>query len=287
MLGAEGINGSVQIDYLTEALDRRGIAYRRAMAGEGKVLDQVPRPRLSGQGELTWKGVPDASGYEITLYRDDADVTTVTTDGDELSRNLRETIKENGRGIYTATVQALGEDYFVNGPLSDPSNEFTEQGLILYLFIGGGVAALLIIIMLIVLIIRGKRNQIPPEGPPLPLPPPDGPVTKPKQEKPFLKGISGHFAGKTASLGEGTIVIGRDPRLAKLVYPQSNDEISRKHCSVYFDGKTREFVLEDHSSNGTFLSANERLTSGKSVYLKSGERFYLADPKEVFEVKLE
>jgi S1-C subfamily serine protease len=296
MLGAEGINGSVQIDYLTEALDRRGIAYRRAMAGEGKVLDQVPRPKLSGQGKLTWKAVADASGYEITLYRGDASVATVAAGADELSCELREMIRENGRGTYTATVQALGEDYFVNGPSSDPSNEFAEQGLILYLFIGGGVAALLIIVMLIVMMTRGKRKPVsvpdqpwtPVPGGGKPEPKPTAPVTRPKPEKkPVLKGISGQFAGKTVSLGEGAVVLGRDPRLAQLVYTQSSDEISRKHCSVFFDEKTRKFVLEDHSSNGTFLSANEKLTPGKTVYLNSGERFYLANPKEVFEVRLE
>ena len=226
MLGAEGINGSVQIDYLTEALDRRGIAYRRAMAGEGKVLDQVPRPKLSGQGELTWKAVADASGYEIILYRGDASVATLTTGADELSYDLRETIRENGRGTYTATVQALGEDYFVNGPSSDPSNEFAEQGLILYLFIGGGVAALLIIVMLIVMMTRGKRKPVivpglpstPVPGGEKPEPKPPAPITKPKLEKkPVLKGISGHLPAKPSA--SARVRLTAASRLAQLVTP--------------------------------------------------------------------
>ncbi len=108
-----------------------------------------------------------------------------------------------------------------------------------------------------------------------------------KQPRPILKGITGHFAGIIVDFVEGHLVIGRDPRLAQLIYPQNNTDISRKHCTIRFDEKTFKFIIEDTSSNGTFLSSNQKLESGKPYYLNSGERFYLAKPGEVFEVKLE
>ena len=108
-----------------------------------------------------------------------------------------------------------------------------------------------------------------------------------KETKPLLKGIAGYFAGKTIEFVEGQIIIGRDPRLAQLIYPQNNTDISRKHCTIRFDEKTYKFIVEDHSSNGTFLSSNQRLEAGKQYYISAGDRFYLAKPMEVFEVNLE
>jgi hypothetical protein len=108
-----------------------------------------------------------------------------------------------------------------------------------------------------------------------------------KDVRPLLLGIAGQFTGKTIDFVEGQIVVGRDPRLAQMIYPQNNTDISRKHCTVRFDEKTYKFILEDFSSNGTFLSSNQKLEPGKPYYLSSGDRFYLAKPSEVFEVKLE
>ncbi len=108
-----------------------------------------------------------------------------------------------------------------------------------------------------------------------------------KEARPLLIGIAGQFAGKVVDFIEGQIVIGRDPRLAQLIYPQQNTDISRKHCTLRFDAKTYKFIVEDSSSNGTYLSSNEKLEPGKPYYLNSGDRFYLAKPSEVFEVKLD
>jgi len=105
--------------------------------------------------------------------------------------------------------------------------------------------------------------------------------------KPVVVGITGYFAGNTLELGQGRMSIGRDPRLSQLVYPQDNEEISRKHCTIFYEDKIGQFGLEDSSSNGTFLSSNERLETGKTYYLKPGDRFYIVDPKETFEVKVD
>ncbi len=110
-------------------------------------------------------------------------------------------------------------------------------------------------------------------------------VTKWKQARPILKGIAGTYAGNTIEL-EGLLNIGRDPGMAQLVYPHSKTEISRKHCSLYYDAETRKFVLEDYSSNGTYLSNFKAMVPGRSYYLSPGEQFYLADTREVFEVEL-
>ncbi len=182
----------------------------------------------------------------------------------------------------------------------------TEEGGFPIMYAVLGAAALLVVVILAVVLGKGKQpaaataSATPPPPPSAPAPSTQrssapatqakptsaAPVTKAKAAGPKvgLKGISGHFAGQSIDFVGGQIVIGRDPRMAQLVYPQGNDEVSRKHLTIRFDEKTQKFVLEDSSSNGTFLSSNERLESGKPYYLNPGDRFYIADSKEVFEL---
>ncbi len=241
MLDVDGINGSVQIDYLIEVLSRRGISFKEAGSA-------APPPPPS-------------------------------TDED-------------------------GVDTPVTPPVAPPEKEKPVSNLLLF----GGIGAILLIVIIVIIIIvmsgRGRKAAPmvapPPQAPPIAPPPAGGAAPAPmagpapavtqakrREPRPVLKGVAGHFAGQTMELVEGMLVIGRDPRLAQLVYPLGSEEISRKHCTVRFDDKTQKFVVEDSSSNGTFLSSNQKLDPGKPYYLSPGERFYLADPKEVFEVKLE
>ncbi|NLA27453.1 MAG: FHA domain-containing protein [Firmicutes bacterium] len=242
MLDVDGINGSVQIDYLTEVLSRRGIPFKDAGSAS------PPPPPTDSPADTDEPGAP------------------------------------------------------VSPPVAPPEKE--KPGLNLLLLGGiGAIVVILIIVLIIVMSSRGRKAapvvSPPPQARPMAPPAGAAPVTmakpapvpavtqaKRREPRPVLKGIAGHFAGQTIELIEGMLVIGRDPRLAQLVYPLSNEEISRKHCTVRFDDKTQKFVVEDSSSNGTFLSSNQKLDPGKPYYLSPGERFYLADPKEVFEVKM-
>lgn len=126
-------------------------------------------------------------------------------------------------------------------------------------------------------------------------PPTRSPVTKQslKVEKigwglrPALVGVTGQYANKVFDLGHSQVVIGRDPKMAHLVYSSDNEGISRKHCSVRFDKGSGKFVLEDYSLNGTYLIPHVRLDQGRPVYLNPGERFYLSELQELYEVRLE
>ncbi len=105
--------------------------------------------------------------------------------------------------------------------------------------------------------------------------------------KPMLRGISGQYANQKVDLTGVQLILGRDPSVAHLIYSSINDEISRKHCSLYYDKTVGKFILEDLSSNGTFLWPDVKLEHGQPVYLVSGDRFYLADTREMFEVRME
>ncbi len=99
-----------------------------------------------------------------------------------------------------------------------------------------------------------------------------------------LVGIKGKFAGQSFKFNKGQLVIGRDPALSQVSYPETEGSISRKHCTVSYDQATNTYVLIDSSSNGTYLASGEKLVSGKPYILKTGDRFYLANPNELFEI---
>jgi hypothetical protein len=248
MFQAQGIHGAFQIDYLTDILQSRGIKYKAAM-----------------------------------------DLSTTTPPPPPVDEEAGDT-----------TTPATPETPVVTTPESSTN----------YLVIGLGAAAVLIIGLAVALTTRKKPSAAmpAPQAVPSPSAPSGGPAmtaaagpvtqTRPErgpavtqarrqQTRPLLKGVSGHFAGQSIELVENQLVIGRDPRMAQLVYPPTKEEISRKHLTIRFDDRTHKFSLVDSSSNGTFLSSNQKLEPGQTYYLNSGDRFYLADVNEVFETKIE
>jgi S1-C subfamily serine protease len=193
-------------------------------------------------------------------------------------------------------------------PVVETTTPPVEESGFPIMYVAIGAAALIIVIVLIILLSRGNKPapaRASVGSPPMQAPPTQrastspvtqasvktaaAPVTKAKPVGPraSVKGISGHFAGQKIELIQGQLIIGRDPKLAQLVYPQSFEEVSRKHVTISYDENAQRFSLEDSSSNGTFLPSNQRLETGKTHYLNTGDRFYISDSKELFELTLE
>ncbi len=112
-------------------------------------------------------------------------------------------------------------------------------------------------------------------------------VTGPASGNPKLVGISGQYAGQKIDLGSGPVTIGRDPSIANLVYMQTKQEVSRKHCTISYDFNRHSFTIIDSSTNGTYLLPHQRIIQGKPVQIYSGSRFFISDPNEQFEVRFE
>lgn len=113
-------------------------------------------------------------------------------------------------------------------------------------------------------------------------------MAKPRQSvKAVLAGLRGEFAGSVVEVTQKPLILGRDPQLAQLVFSAGAEDISRTHTIVRFDPASQIFTVEDRSTNGTFLITGERIASGDNRRLKSGDRFYLSDPKNLFELRLE
>jgi hypothetical protein len=106
--------------------------------------------------------------------------------------------------------------------------------------------------------------------------------------KPVLKGIAGQYAGTSFPLESGSSTLGRDPQAANLVFTGEASSVSKRHCSVRWDAGRGVFMLEDHgSTNGTFLASGERLPANQMRELRAGDRFYIGDLRNQFEVGME
>lgn len=107
-------------------------------------------------------------------------------------------------------------------------------------------------------------------------------------QRPVLRGVAGFYAGASIELGDEPWTLGRDPGIANLVFPDENKGISRRHCVVGYDRQRAVFLVEDTwSTNGTFLSDGTRIESGSTRELRPGERFYVSDEGNLFEVSME
>jgi len=108
-----------------------------------------------------------------------------------------------------------------------------------------------------------------------------------KTGRPVLVGLSGAYAGQKMDFINNQITIGRDPDQAQVLYPQDEGEISRRHCTVYYDQNTGQISLEDTSFNGTFLADGQKIGEGQKHNLQPGKTFSLTESGDSFTVELE
>lgn len=95
-----------------------------------------------------------------------------------------------------------------------------------------------------------------------------------------------YTGGKIELNNDEEIVIGKDARCCTVVINGKYKTISRKHCGVIRKGY--KFYIKDYSSNGTFLSFdNKRLPYGIFTQVESGERFNLAKTDNEFYCQIE
>ena len=94
-------------------------------------------------------------------------------------------------------------------------------------------------------------------------------------------GIAGKYAGANFDMLDGSeLVFGRDPQSANIIFDQTASDISRRHCSVKFDGKANQYVVTDYSSTGTFLEGSIQIEKGQPKTLAKGTVIYLGGSKQ-------
>lgn len=124
---------------------------------------------------------------------------------------------------------------------------------------------------------RAPYPQTPYASPPVPFP-----------SKPAIRGLAGQYAGASIPVDARPSMMGRDQTAANLVFGLEADAVSKRHCSIRWDAARGVFVLEDlGSTNGTYLANGERIWPGQPRELRPGDRFYIGDTRNQFEVRME
>lgn len=213
----------------------------------------------------------------------------------DLFRQVREDVMRETQGRQVPWEQSSlspGHFHFVPGRTQMVMTKITESVPVLFSL---ALAALLLSVAAFTLACTRRGRKLAKEfihitvrlatrrplGPPAERPP----ETK---LKPVLRALSGCFAGSAIELDDEPLPIGRDPRASGLVIPGCDSSLSKRHCVVSYDAKRRVFLIEDcWSLNGTFLRSGEKLQPGAVHVLQPGESFYLAVPKNLFQVSLE
>jgi pSer/pThr/pTyr-binding forkhead associated (FHA) protein len=95
------------------------------------------------------------------------------------------------------------------------------------------------------------------------------------------------MAGRTFGFVNNQLLFGRDDKECNVVFGNSNSAISRVHCRLTYNPSTNGFLLEDSSTNGTFLEGGFRIERGKSQSINKDDKFYLADTNNLFKVIIE
>lgn len=94
----------------------------------------------------------------------------------------------------------------------------------------------------------------------------------------IMHGITGMYAGGEIDLTKGTIIVGRDPMRANLVFDEQYTKVSRKHCELRYDKKEKVFYIKDYSSNGTFKNQSENcLPQNMEISLEAGTILDIGD----------
>ncbi len=103
-----------------------------------------------------------------------------------------------------------------------------------------------------------------------------------KDFNPGIVGKTGFYAGQTLSFSKGEkIVLGRDKNSCSVIFSSDCTKISRIHCSIKYDDAVDGYIIEDYSSNGTFVNG-QRLRTGAPFKAVSGSIVELGNNENTF-----
>ncbi len=94
----------------------------------------------------------------------------------------------------------------------------------------------------------------------------------------FIQVTNGSMNGFSIPIKDReTLYIGKDPKIANLVFTGDYKNVSRMHCAITFDAKTNRYFVTDSSTNGTYLINKKRLIKGKRTPVSANTILILAN----------
>jgi hypothetical protein len=275
--------------YVTVIIPVRSVGIERETItlspGDTHQLEAWVEPRDANEQGLIW----ESSDYAVATVDQEGNVKAVR-EGE--ARIIARANEDNAINAY-ATITVLNGEAVIIGETEDTSSspdqsEIIEETIleeqnssdsVNYLL--WALAGVLLVALAIFLYMRVISPRQPVSAPTPIL------ASGSNAGLPVLVGVSGLYSGHKIALNTGPVIIGRDPALARVVYPQDHDQISRRHCTVYYDQASQQIIVEDNSSNGTFLANGQRLQPNIKHYLQPGDTLTLAQTDETFAIELE
>ena len=127
-----------------------------------------------------------------------------------------------------------------------------------------------------------KAQQGPAQRPPV-----QQNVQVPNARQVGVVALGGGLRGRGFGISGQGVTIGRDPS-CEAAFPQGSEgsnKVSRRHCKLYFENG-RLLLVDLGSTNGTFMADGRRLTPMQPVPVRPGDRFYLDNPDNMFEIRM-
>lgn len=110
---------------------------------------------------------------------------------------------------------------------------------------------------------------------------PGGDGKKNSANKGVIVGVSGKYENASFDMEDGAeLIFGRSPQDANIVFDQIHADVSRKHCSVRFDGRNNQYIVTDFSATGTYTDNGIRLEKNQPKQLSRGTVIYLGGSKQ-------
>ena len=96
----------------------------------------------------------------------------------------------------------------------------------------------------------------------------------PPSAKAKITGVSGQYRGQTFDLSDGKeIVLGKSAELSNIIFDQFQVHVSRKHCSIRFDGQpggAGGYIVTNFSKNGVLYNNTQKIEQNESRVLTKG-----------------
>lgn len=178
--------------------------------------------------------------------------------------------------------------------LKETEYETQEAGIRMLIIIIAAAAVVIIAVLTIILVVSKKSRQKALSQNVAPIDHSDGRTmaivpNSPKNNPSNVQGggigiagVSGYFTGRKFPIGNH-IIIGRDPKKVKIVFPDKTQGVSAVHCELR-NNNGMVILVDLGSTYGTFLANGSKLQPSIPHTVSLGDEFYLGSPENRFRI---